>query len=481
MKRFLKRTVSFTLALIIIFGAAGFTFSGAETTENVLTFKSELFRYNESAAEWVKAEKAAPGESIKVRIYVETSYCTGPGNFLVFYDNSFFEDEYQAETKNTLKVNPENEAISDSSVFCKYNSESALIKNLVSNGYLTQNFADSHNAYAIIYYFSYETATPLSGSCWIAEFDLKVKADATGKSGFTVVPETVKSPERTAAYADIPVGQKDVSWTQTVSLGNVSGVIIENSHADLTATDSSDFTFHANGGKFSETVSAEEIYIYSAKIGEAFNCNPQPQKEGYSFVGWVNEHGESVSLPATVPNEDKDYYAAWKAVDYRLTLDANGGKFADGTNIYTDILIFGDDISAIFAKTPTKEGYYFKGWTDENGSLVADINTMPAADLNLTALWYEERMEVLNAPSSAIYKGSLDLSGTELKVPDGNGSYDVVTDTSKMKITGFDSSKIGEQTVTVEYEGYTAEFEVTVSYAWWQWIIRILLLGFIWY
>ena len=96
-------------------------------------------------------------------------------------------------------------------------------------------------------------------------------------------------------------------------------------------------------------------------------------------------------------------------------------------------------------------------------------------------LYVSSGMEVVNAPSSAIYKGGLDLSGMQLKITNADGSVETVTDTSKMKIIGFDSSEIGEQTVTVEYEGNYAEFKVSVSYAWWQWIIRILLLGFLWY
>ncbi|MBQ8015350.1 MAG: InlB B-repeat-containing protein, partial [Clostridia bacterium] len=80
------------------------------------------------------------------------------------------------------------------------------------------------------------------------------------------------------------------------------------------------------------------------------------------------------------------------------------------------------------------------------------------------------------------YKGgSIDLSGIELKIPNGDGTYETVTDTSKMTVSGFDSSKVGDQTVRVEYQGTSAEYKVSVSYTWWQWIIRILLLGFIWY
>ena len=76
---------------------------------------------------------------------------------------------------------------------------------------------------------------------------------------------------------------------------------------------------------------------------------------------------------------------------------------------------------------------------------------------------------------------SLNLSGLALNMTYADGTTETVTDTSKMNVTGFDNSKTGTQTVTVEYEGVTASFDVTVSYAWWQWIIRILLLGFLWY
>ncbi len=88
----------------------------------------------------------------------------------------------------------------------------------------------------------------------------------------------------------------------------------------------------------------------------------------------------------------------------------------------------------------------------------------------------------LPAKTSYIYRmDSLDLLGLALTVTYSDGTTETITDTSKMKVTGFDNSKAGTQTVTVEYEGVSASFDVTVSYVWWQWIIRILLLGFLWY
>ena len=93
----------------------------------------------------------------------------------------------------------------------------------------------------------------------------------------------------------------------------------------------------------------------------------------------------------------------------------------------------------------------------------------------------ETSIKTLPAKLSYNYKDSLDISGLELEVTDENGNKKTVSDTSKMKVSGYNPKKVGTQTVTVEYEGATVTFNVTVSYAWWQMIIRILLLGFLWY
>ncbi len=87
----------------------------------------------------------------------------------------------------------------------------------------------------------------------------------------------------------------------------------------------------------------------------------------------------------------------------------------------------------------------------------------------------------LPAKTSYAYKDSLDISGLTLIITDDGGNTVEVTDTSKMKVTGYDPKKVGTQKITVEYEGFTTDFNVTVEYTWWQWIIRILLLGFLWY
>lgn len=133
------------------------------------------------------------------------------------------------------------------------------------------------------------------------------------------------------------------------------------------------------------------------------------------------------------------------------------------------------------AQPPEKDGYIFKGWSPE----VPD--TMPAKDMTFTAVFEPmkaEKIEIITAPikTSYTYKiGGIDLSGIEILVTYSDGSTETVTDTSEMTVSGFNSAKTGNQIVTVEYNGATDNFNVSVSYTWWQWLIRILFFGIFWY
>lgn len=123
-----------------------------------------------------------------------------------------------------------------------------------------------------------------------------------------------------------------------------------------------------------------------------------------------------------------------------------------------------------------KDGYIYI-WTDNFSPFALVVNYNENASI-------VSSISIASLPSKTAYTyktDSLDLSGLALTVTYSDGSTETITDTSKMKVSGFDNKKVGTQTVTVEYEDITATFDVTVSYAWWQWIIRILLLGFLWY
>lgn len=77
------------------------------------------------------------------------------------------------------------------------------------------------------------------------------------------------------------------------------------------------------------------------------------------------------------------------------------------------------------------------------------------------------------------YKQSLSTSGMKLLVEYDDGTTETVTKGYEVPATTFKT--IGSHKITVTYKGFTDEFSVNVTYAWWQMLIRILLLGFLWY
>ncbi len=116
----------------------------------------------------------------------------------------------------------------------------------------------------------------------------------------------------------------------------------------------------------------------------------------------------------------------------------------------------------------------------ENGYMIFEVSKFSEFELLLPVASAE--ITVLPNKTKYLYKSAaLDLSGIELTVTHPDGTTEKVTDTSLMSVSGFNSSITGTQTVIVNYKECSAQLQVEVAYSWWQWIIRIILLGFLWY
>ena len=94
-------------------------------------------------------------------------------------------------------------------------------------------------------------------------------------------------------------------------------------------------------------------------------------------------------------------------------------------------------------------------------------------------------VSVMSKPEKLTYQyksnNKIDTTGLSLLVNYTDGTSEVVTDSTKFTCEGLNTKKAGKQTITIIYEGNTTSYDVQVRYAWWQKIIRILLLGFLWY
>lgn len=92
---------------------------------------------------------------------------------------------------------------------------------------------------------------------------------------------------------------------------------------------------------------------YGEKIGE---LPTTPSKEGYEFEKWVDNKGNEVT-EETIITGPISVEAKYKAVEYTISYDLNGGTVTGNPEKYTI------ESNNITLKNPSKTGYTFTGWT----------------------------------------------------------------------------------------------------------------------
>ncbi len=145
-------------------------------------------------------------------------------------------------------------------------------------------------------------------------------------------------------------------------------------------------SFNANGG--------EEIKdIYVAPLGDAAHLGklktlPTPKRENCSFKGWFDaeKDGKEVKSGSVVElKTDATLYAYWDVVQYKIKYNLDGGKVAQN-NPET----YAADSADFTLTNPTKEGFYFKGWTGTGLKEPTQKVTIPkgsTGDREYTANW----------------------------------------------------------------------------------------------
>ena len=116
-------------------------------------------------------------------------------------------------------------------------------------------------------------------------------------------------------------------------------------------------TMDLNGG------SGETTLLYTV-IDDEFAL-PTPTRNGYEFVGWT---GEDITTPQTsvkIPKGstgNKAYTANWKAIEYTITLDTNGGPAVSPIKYTVE-----DSFTLPYL---LRTGYEFVGWTLDGSGMI---------------------------------------------------------------------------------------------------------------
>ncbi len=150
--------------------------------------------------------------------------------------------------------------------------------------------------------------------------------------------------------------------------------IVKGSTGDVTlyakwTTDPYTISYELNGG------TATNPTAYSIET-ETFTLN-NPTREGYTFAGWTGTGLDEAAQTVTIEKGstgNREYTAMWTVNRYSITFDTAGGS--EVSAVTAD---FGSALTA--PEEPVKEGYTFIGWDP------AFPETMPAADMTLTAVW----------------------------------------------------------------------------------------------
>ena len=231
--------------------------------------------------------------------------------------------------------------------------------------------------------------------------DMKIASDAKAtllKNGFT------RSGYEFAGWAESANGSKVYSDGETYSMGLESSYTLYALWKPKTYS----ITYKLNGGQTSE--SNKISYDIESDSFSLLN----PVREGYIFVGWSGtglNGNENLSVSvSTGTYGDLTFTANWKAIEYQITYDLDGGQNnSENPGTYTIEQL-------ITLLPPIKTGYTFKGWSD--GGVIAKGST---GEKTFTATW-----EISD------YKINYNLNGG-INHPSNPDEYNVDNDTITLK------------------------------------------------
>ena len=358
----LKKSLAMFLALIMMFSTMSVAVNAAgktETLDDDISFTVKFFREDpENPGSWIETTKAAPGESVKARVYVETGYYTIGGDSCFIFSRDYFDlPDFEDNLMRSITVNANYGG-------GKYNLEAnATWKEDINDWWKNrsmdyildeiENDADFFDKYDLIAnnieFGSKVKNDLLSDSDWMYEFDLIVKdsevTNTVGSEGDAEVPPYYFSIDRTVLnnkgkeigaelFIDFSRGEEGTTrdgnvamWEWVPDFDTTEGVITTTSEIvfDMGLVD-------ADGNWVENTYTTEEGIIGTEADLNAV-ANPT-HPDGMVFSYWsTNKPGETQEQAVAV-SYDYDavtLYAVWaEPADVSYTLNQYFMN-ADGT------------------------------------------------------------------------------------------------------------------------------------------------------
>ena len=159
-----------------------------------------------------------------------------------------------------------------------------------------------------------------------------------------------------------------------------------------------------------ETTTVSELKV---KKGETITL-PTIRKDGYDFEGWYYENTKLEN--GVWFDHDVVINARWlkmNAPTMTITYDTDGGVLLESTTIECN--------TALNLPTPTKEGYKFLNWQDQNEILISNETKLACEDITLKAKW--EKVEVKKTEEKKPETKPAETKPTETKPAETKKEY----------------------------------------------------------
>ena len=147
------------------------------------------------------------------------------------------------------------------------------------------------------------------------------------------------------------------------------------------------------------------------KITSAYTI-PSPTKNGTTFVGWYDTNNNSGNKLTVLPvGYDGTVYAIWNDMLGDVTWELNGGK----VDVTLPNKIEG---SAYTLPTPTKDGYVFVGWYDQNSTSGNKLTQLSVGYKGTVyAIWREAKVTWVLNGGKVVKEVTTTVPGKDVEVP----------------------------------------------------------------
>ena len=134
-------------------------------------------------------------------------------------------------------------------------------------------------------------------------------------------------------------------------------------------------TFDTNGGSEIDNISVEKGKLVLLPI--------EPEKDGYIFGGWVDGNGKLITESTILTN-----HITLKALWIKKGTKTSTIKFNTDGGIKIGNVVVERGKKILLPDAPTKEGYVFAGWVDENGNAITK-DSVVEKNITIKATWKE--------------------------------------------------------------------------------------------